>query len=124
MKIISEKQAKFVEKPTGIKTNYYLFPEYEVHYNEQPTNTEQDWHYHEKISETVFIIEGELLIIWRENDEEKSQIVKTGDLIQTEDSPHTFKNESGGSVKFLVIKQVLKGENNQEIFKNDKVEDK
>jgi len=123
MKIISKEQSDFVVKPTGIKTNYYLFPEYEVHYNEQPPGTEQDWHHHEKISETVFIIEGELRLFWREDHEEKSQIVKAGDTIQTENTPHSFTNESKDIVKFIVIKQVLKGENNQELFKKDKIID-
>lgn len=46
-----------------------------------------------------------------------------GDLIETERTPHTFSNDSEKIVKFLVIKQIPKGENYKEILKTDKVID-
>jgi len=39
MKIIKKKEALNVKKPNGPEVWYYLFPEYEVHYNEQPPHT-------------------------------------------------------------------------------------
>lgn len=53
----------------------------------------------------------------------KEHIVKAGDLIETERNPHTFTNHTDKIVKFLVIKQVLNGENKREILKTDKVLD-
>lgn len=102
---------------------YYLFDEYEIHYNEQPSGTTQDWHAHSKVWETLYIIEGESIAKWKENDEVKEQIVKTGDVIETENTPHTFTNKSNSTTKFLVIKQVLSGKNNRGVFKTDKVKD-
>lgn len=49
--------------------------------------------------------------------------MSVGDLIETEKTPHTFTNHTDQMVKFLVIKQVLSGENKKELFKNDKVVD-
>jgi quercetin dioxygenase-like cupin family protein len=124
MKIIRKSESKFVEKENGTKVNYYLFPEYELHYNEIPPRSEQDWHRHEKLSETVFIIDGELTAKWMESGKEKSEKVLTGDLIESENSSHTYKNESNNIAKFIVIKRVPKGEDNSEIFKNDKISGK
>lgn len=121
MKITAKQNAIHVDKATGIKVDYYLFDEYEVHYNEQPPKSTQEWHHHETIWETLYIIEGELVAKWKENGEEKFQIVKAGDIIETEHTPHTFENKTETVVKFLVFKQVLSGENKRELLKTDKI---
>lgn len=123
MKITSAKDAIHVSKPEGIDVHYYLYKDYEVHYNEQDPYTTQTWHHHEKIWETLFIIDGELNVQWREGNEEKSQVVKAGDLIETERTPHTFSNNSDKKVRFLVIKRIPSSEDYSEILKNDKVLD-
>lgn len=123
MRIVSKKDVLHVEKPEGTIVDYYLFDEYEIHYNEQIPKSTQTWHHHEKIWETLFILEGELTVRWRENGEEKSQIVEKGDLIETERTPHTFENHTDNKVRFLVFKQLLNGENKKEILKTDKVVD-
>jgi uncharacterized cupin superfamily protein len=120
MKIFHSQNIPHVSKPEGLNTSYYLFDEYEVHYNEQLPNSTQTWHHHEKIRETLYIIEGELTAVWKENVESKTEVVKTGDLIETETNPHTFINNSGTTVKFLVIKQIPQGGNFRELFKTDK----
>ena len=71
----------------------------------------------------MFIIEGKLTAKWRENNEEKTQIVSAGDLIETENTSHTFINHTDKVVKFLVFKQVLSGQNKIELLKTDKVVD-
>jgi len=123
MKIIHPKDALNVSKTEGINVTYYLFNEYEVHYNEQLPNSTQTWHHHEKIWETLYIIEGELIAKWKENGVEKTEVIKAGDIIETERTPHTFSNNSVRVVKFLVIKQMPKGEDYREILKTDKVID-
>jgi len=74
MRITSKDSALHVLKPEGINVGYYLFEEYEIHYNEQAPHSTQVWHHHEKVWETLFIIEGELIAKWKENGEEKEQI--------------------------------------------------
>lgn len=123
MKIIKKNQAVNVSKPEGTIVNYYLRDEYEVHFNEQIPRSTQSWHHHEKILEALYIVEGEMTALWKENGETKEEIVKTGDLVETENSPHTFKNHTDKTVKFLVIKLVPSGKNKHEIMKNDKVID-
>lgn len=123
MKIYHKRDALNVSKPEGLNVAYYLFNEYEIHYNEQLPNSTQVWHHHEKIWETLFIIEGELLVKWREDKEEKSETLIAGDLVETEKTPHTFMNSSDEIVKFIVIKQILNGENKKEDLKTDKVLD-
>lgn len=123
MKIYHKRHALNVSKPEGLNVAYYLFNEYEIHYNEQLPNSTQVWHHHEKIWETLFIIEGELLAKWKENGIEKSETLIAGDLVETEKTPHTFMNNSDEIVKFIVIKQILNGENKKEDLKTDKVLD-
>jgi uncharacterized cupin superfamily protein len=123
MKIIHSKDALHVSKPEGTHVTYFLLPEYEVHYNEQIPGSAQTWHHHEHIWETLYIIEGELVAKWKEGSEEKQEVVSAGDLIETQRTPHTFVNESDKTVKFLVIKQVLNGQDKKELLKTDKVID-
>lgn len=123
MKITRKKNTLYTSKPEGLNVFYYVFPEYEVHYNEQLPGSTQTWHHHEKIWETLYIIEGELTAQWKEDEKIKTEIVKTGDLIETEDSPHTFTNKTNNIVKFVVIKQVLSNKDKRKILKEDKVLD-
>lgn len=123
MKIIKKSEAIHVDKSEGTKVDYYLRNEYEIHYNEQMPESTQTWHHHEKISETLFIIDGELTVKWKENNIDKTQIISTGDLIETETTPHTFMNHTSKIIKFLVIKQIFSGENKTELLKTDKVVD-
>jgi uncharacterized cupin superfamily protein len=123
MKIYHRKDALKAIKPEGINTTYYLFNEYEIHYDEQLPHSTQVWHHHDKIWETIYIIEGELLAKWKENGEKKSEILKAGDAIETERTAHTFINESDNIVKFIVFKQILNGENKKDILKKDKILD-
>jgi len=121
MKIIHKQDALHVDKPEGTKVDYYLRKEYEVHFNEQVPNSTQTWHHHEQILETLFIIEGELTAKWKENGKVVEEIVCAGDLIETEDTPHTFTNHTNQTVKFLVIKQVPSGDDKKVLLKKDKV---
>lgn len=123
MKIIKAKDVPHVKKPEGTDVHYYLFKDYEVHYNDQAPHTTQTWHHHEKIWETLYIIEGELNAQWRENGEEKSQVVRAGDLIETERTPHTFSNDSDKVVRFLAIKHIPSNEDHSKVLKSDKVLD-
>lgn len=123
MQIIHKKDVLHVDKPEGTKVDYYLRKEYELHYNEQTPGTTQTWHHHEKILESLFIIEGELTVEWKEDGQIKKDIVGVGDLIETEDTPHTFTNHTDKFVKFIVVKQVPSGEDKVELLKTDKVID-
>lgn len=123
MKISHKSDVTYVEKPEGTNVAYYLFPEYEVHYNEQAPHTTQTWHHHEKIWETLYIIDGELVAYWRDQEGEQSSILRPGDVVETERTAHTFANESGKVVRFLVIKRMPGGGDFSDAFKNDKVLD-
>jgi len=121
MKIIKKEESVFVAKPEGVNINYYLRDEYELIYSEQGPDTTQTWHYHNKIFETIYILEGELILEWKEGEEFFSEIVKTGDFIEVEKNLHTFKNKSNKIAKCLAIKQVLSSKNNRSLFKEDKI---
>jgi len=123
MKIIKAADVPYIVKPEGTDVHYYLFNDYEIHYNDQAPHTMQTWHHHEKIWETLYIIEGELNAQWRDDDEEKSQTIKAGDLVETEHTPHTFSNETDQTARFLVIKRIPSDQDYREVLKSDKVLD-
>jgi quercetin dioxygenase-like cupin family protein len=123
MKITHRKDVMYVVKPEGVNVAYYLFPEYEVHVDEQLPHTTQTWHHHEKICETLYIVEGELTAQWKENGELKKEKLQTGDLIESEHTPHAYSNDSDKKVKYIVIKQVLTNEDKSQLLKTDKVID-
>lgn len=123
MKIVQANSAIHLRKPEGTDVHYYLFKDYEIHHNDQAPHTTQTWHHHDVIWETLYIFEGEMTAHWREGDTEKTQIVRSGDLVETERSPHTFSNDSDQVARFLVIKRIPSSEDHGEIFKNDKILD-
>jgi len=123
MKIVSRENAKVFDSPEGRKAWIFGFSEYEFQYDEQQPNSILKWHHHEKIWETIYIIEGELVAHWKENGKKKEQVVKTGDLIEPGHGSHTFENRSEGVVKFIAAKFVLSGEDKKEMIEKDKVYD-
>ena len=124
MEIIRSEKAIHVEKSDGTRIDYYLFPEYEIHYNEVPPGIIQVWHHHEQIEETLLILDGELEARWRKNgDKEQTTVLKKGDLVRMGNTPHTFTNLSGSLVRFVVFKSVPSGANQHELLKRDKVID-
>ena len=123
MKITKSQDVNYVEKPEGINVRYYLFGDYEVHYNEQAPHSTETWHHHEKIWESLYIIDGELTARWRDGGEERFETVSAGDFIETERTPHTFSNDSNEMVRFLVIKHMPSSEDFREVLKTDKILD-
>lgn len=121
MQIVKRKDGIFVQKDEGTKVIYHIFPEFELHYNEVPAGTAQLWHHHEVIEETLYILSGELEAHWREGEQHDfSQVVKVGDVIRVENTPHTFINTSKEICTFVVFRFVPTGMNKREILKTDK----
>ena len=123
MKIVSQSQAIHVDKEEGSSVDYYLYPEHEVHCNEIKPGTVQSWHHHTKISEIIYVIEGEIEAHWLEDDEKKMRVVSKGDVVDVGTTPHTFINSSEKVVKFVVFRFVPTGEDKSELIKQDKVLD-
>ncbi|OGI25129.1 MAG: hypothetical protein A3J76_02865 [Candidatus Moranbacteria bacterium RBG_13_45_13] len=123
MKIIPQNKAKFFDSPEGRRAWIYGFSEYEFQYDEQQPHTALKWHHHEKIWETIYIIEGELMARWKEDGEIKEQMVKAGDVIEPGFRSHTFENRSDKIVKFIAMKFVPSGQDKKKIIENDKVYD-
>lgn len=124
MKITRREDANYVEKPEGTKVAYYLFDDYEVHYNDQAPHTTQTWHHHNEVWETIYIIDGQLTAYWRDaGGKEYSQVCLAGDLIETERTPHTFENQSDSIARFLVVKRIPTSQNYRDTLKNDKIVD-
>ncbi len=122
MKIHLKKDAVNVVKPEGVEVTYHLFDEYEMISNVQPPHSTQVWHHHDYILETIIMTEGEMTVEWvNENGENKSQIIREGDLIESGNVPHNISNNTDKPAKFITLKQVLSGKNHRETFKTDKI---
>ncbi len=109
-----------VTKPEGTRVAYYLFPEYEIHYNELPPNSVQPWHHHNAIEEIIFVVSGEIEVRWLEDSVIVTDKVHHGDMVRVEDTPHTLANSSDSAATFLVVRLVLSGKDNGELIKADK----
>lgn len=120
MEIIRKSGAIHKGKPDGTKVDYYLQHEYEIHYNTIPPNTIQDWHSHNIIEEVIFILDGQLEVMWLNKKDKKKETVHTGDMIRVENSVHTFENNSDNMVTFIVFKLLLNNKDNSMIFREDK----
>ena len=120
MQITKRSDGILVERDEGITVIYHIFPEFEIHHNEVPTGTIQSWHHHNVIEETLYMLTGELEAHWKENDEYHEQILKVGDVVRVENTPHTFINSSPNLATFVVFRFVPDGKDKRQIIKNDK----
>jgi uncharacterized RmlC-like cupin family protein len=123
MQIVTRKDGIFVQKDEGTKVVYHIFPEFELHYNEVPAGASQIWHHHEVIEEILYILSGGLEARWREDGKDhpqNSQIVKVGDVVRVENTPHTFINSSKKTCTFIVFRFVPTGTDKRETLKSDK----
>lgn len=121
MKITKQKDSIFRHRKDGSKIHYYIFPEYEVHYGELEPNVTQPWHHHAIINETLYITEGKINLHYLEKGVEKEITTEPGDVIQVENTPHTFSNPFDKVCKMVAFRFVPINKNNQKIIKNDKV---
>lgn len=120
MEIIKKAQGINLKKEEGTEVTYYIFPEYELHYNIVPPGTVQLWHHHNVIEETLFIISGEIEAHWLDKGKKVLETLASGDIARVENTPHTFINSSDKPVTFLVVRLVLDGKDKREIIKHDK----
>lgn len=122
MKITKKAQAIHRIRDDGTDISYYIFNEYEVHYGELPPGVVQPWHHHEAISETLYILEGKLIFHYLGDQNQKVETeVEPGDMIQAEDTPHTFSNPYEETCKMIAFRFVPQGIDQHEVIKNDKV---
>ncbi len=120
MQVIAREQGIFVRKPDGTLATYYIFPEYELHYNVIEPGTVQPWHHHTVIEETLIILSGQLEARWMDNGRMVSHTLRKGDIARVEDTVHTFVNSSKEPVTLLVVRLILTGQDKRELIKNDK----
>lgn len=121
MKVIHKEESIHVQKETGTEVNYYIFDESEIHLNKIMPHTIQEWHYHEKIDETLLITKGKLLCKYIDRDGvEQTCYAAKNDIVKVYDSVHTFENDTDDITEFVVFRFVPDGRNKRELIKNDK----
>lgn len=124
MKIIRKSDAiHTIREEDNLDVLYHLFDDYEIHIATQQPGTRQPWHYHEVIAETFVVLDGELTLEWKEDDEIKSEVVTAGDVIESETTSHSMVNNSDAPARLLTVKRMKTDENYRDIFKSDKVLD-
>ena len=109
------------QKENLTKVNYFIFDEYEIHFNIIPSKTSQEWHMHREIEEALFVISGEILVRWKDNNIIREKLVSKNSVIRVKNSIHTVENRTNEEATFLVYRMVPDGTNKREIIKNDKV---
>ena len=119
--VIHKEESIYVQKETGTEVNYYIFEESEIHLNKIMPHTIQEWHFHEKIDETLLITRGKILCKYIDEDGvEKSCYAVKNDIIKVHDSIHTFENDTDDITEFIVFRFVPDGREKRELIKNDK----
>lgn len=113
-------QGIHVIKENKTAVDYFLFDEYEVHFNTIPAHALQEWHFHQLIEEVILVVEGELTCLWLENQQKCCQVIHEKECVRVKQSIHTFANKSDKDCKFVVLRLVLDGKSKKEIIKNDK----
>ena len=120
MEIIRKSQGIKAKKPEGTEVIYYIFPEYEIHFNIIAGNSIQNWHHHNIIEEVIYVISGTVEFQWIENKKKMSQTLYPGDIVRVGNDPHTLVNSAKFPATFIVMRLVPTGRDNRDIIKNDK----
>ncbi len=119
--VIHEEESIHVRKETGTEVNYYIFDESELHLNKIMPHTIQEWHFHEKIDETLLITKGKLLCKYIDEDGvEKSCYAARNDIVKVHDSVRTFENDTDEITEFVVFRLVPDGKDKRALIKSDK----
>lgn len=109
-----------VHKENGTDVSYFIFDEYEIHRNIMKAHTIQEWHYHSKIDESLFVVKGELTAYWIEEGHKKKEIIHPNEIVRVKQSVHTFENETDEDIEFIVFRFVPDHVDKKDIIKNDK----
>lgn len=109
------------KRDDGTEISYYIFHEYEVHYGELPPGITQPWHHHNAISETLFIVSGNVRVHYLDGDRKVEQDLVPGDVIEVEATSHTFSNPFTEVCKMVAFRFVPQHVDQRENIKNDKV---
>ncbi len=121
MRIVRNADAIHDQRADGIVATYYLFPEYHFVYAENPPGIRQPWHRHDRVHETFYVLDGELELEWKDADgNARTETVRAGDLVEAEADLHSFLNRTDKTVRYIVIKQVLTGEDKADLLQHDK----
>lgn len=120
MEFYQTKDSIEVHKENGTDVNYFIFNEYEIHYNKINPHTCQEWHFHSQIEETLLVTKGELICYWIENGEKKEHKAVENEIIRVKNYTHTFANESDNIAEFTVFRFVHDGVDKRDIIKSDK----
>lgn len=109
-----------LDKQNGTDVTYYLFNDFEIHYNEIAPKSIQDWHFHNEVDEIIYIINGELELQWIQGTTIKQINLCPKDLVKINKSKHRIINNSNKISKFIVFRKMVDLNDYREIFKTDK----
>lgn len=111
-----------VIKNHGTAVNYYLFHEYEIHFNKMPPHTIQDWHCHQHIEEVIMVTKGNLNCLYLENQKIRTVKIHEKELLRVKKSIHTLSNDDDQECEFIVFRLILTHKNKRKFFVEDKIE--
>lgn len=121
MRILRKKSIDYQKKSFGAESWYYPLGEHELIISTLDSGCATDWHKHEQVSESVMIIDGELVAEVEQEGEVVQERLGEGDLIEFGHDFHHVINESDQSVKFVTLKVVPTGVDNKAVFAKDKI---
>lgn len=118
--VTTRSDAIYRDKGNGTRVSYYLFDEYEIHANSIEPGTVQDWHHHERIIETLYVVAGTVEARWLDGDRVVTHRLGPGDVVEVGASVHTFANPGDDPAEFLVFRLVPDGTDKRNLIKNDR----
>lgn len=121
--ITRKDEAIVVDKGNGTTVYYYTYPTFEIHTCDIDPGTQQEWHHHSQMEETLLVTGGELTGLFQEDGHVREEILHTGDLVRLGTSVHNFANRSTAVASFQVFRFVPDGTDTHELIRNDRFPD-
>ncbi len=120
MRIYTSQDAIKKRKEDGTEVLYFLFDEYEVHWNRINPGVAQNWHWHKRINEVLLVIQGHIRVNWISRGRKTSRVLNSGNLVEFGKAVHSIENSGKTPAVFIIIKLILAGNSKRRIFKSDK----
>lgn len=121
--ITRKDDAIVVDKGNGTTVYYYTFPTFEIHTCLIEPGTQQEWHHHAQMEETLLVTGGELTGLFQEEGRIREEQMLPGDLVRLGTSVHNFANRSNEVASFQIFRFVPDGTDTHELIKNDRFPD-
>ena len=106
----------YLDKNNGTRVRYYIFNDFEIHYNWIDSNSIQDWHSHHDVEEIIFVLKGQIQLEWLQGTTTETISLSSKDLVKVNKSVHRIINNTNECSEFIVFRKISDSKDYRNVF--------